>query len=114
MDKPAIDINEATIKNFVETLRPTDPEIRKKLDVGYSYDGKVAMLYEIRPVWNDPEKIQNIEFAKISINKTQMEWSLYWKRASGKWESYSAFPKSTRLDQILQAIKDDPHGCFFG
>ena len=114
MENNTIDLNEATIKQFVESLRPEDPEIRKELDIGYSYDGKVAMLYEIRPVWNNPEKIENIEFAKIRLNKTQMEWSLYWKRASGKWESYPAFPKSTRLDQVLQAIEEDAHGCFFG
>ena len=65
MKNTAIDINESTIKKYVESLRPKDKEIRKQLDFGYSYDGKVAILHEIRPFWNNPKEIQNIEFAKI-------------------------------------------------
>lgn len=70
IDKP-FDINEASIKKYVETLRPEDPAIREQLDIGYSYDGKVAILYEIRPKWNDPNKIQHLEFAKIRYYKSK-------------------------------------------
>ncbi|HET8885791.1 MAG TPA: DUF3024 domain-containing protein [Salinimicrobium sp.] len=35
-------------------------------------------------------------------------------RASGKWELYQPFPKSSYLDEILLMIKEDKHGCFFG
>lgn len=34
MTNPAIDINESTIKKYVELLRPEDPEVRKKIDFG--------------------------------------------------------------------------------
>ncbi len=114
MENKAIDINESTIKKFIESLRPEDPEIRKKLDFGYSYDGKTAMLYEIRPIWDNPKEIQNIEFAKIRFYKSRKEWNLYWMRASGKWELYEPFSKSTHLEKILKIIKEDNHGCFFG
>jgi hypothetical protein len=50
MNNSAIDINDSTIKKYVELLRPKDPEIRKQIDFGYSYDGKIAIIYEIRPV----------------------------------------------------------------
>jgi len=51
MKKEIIDINESTIKQFVETLRPVDEEMRKQVDIGYSYYSKVIVveLYEIRP-----------------------------------------------------------------
>ena len=114
MKKTTIDLNEATIKNYVESLRPEDVEIRAKLDFGYTYDRKVVVLYEIRPVWNNPKEIQNIEFAKIKFYKSRQEWSLYWMRASGKWELYEPFPKSTHLDNIIDIIKEDKHGCFYG
>ena len=114
MENSTIDINESSIKKFVESLRPEDLEIRKKLDFGYSYDGKVAILYEIRPFWNNPEEIHNTEFAKIRFYKSRKEWSLYWMRASGKWELYQPFPKSTHLEKIIKVIKEDKHGCFFG
>jgi len=114
MNNSAIDINDSTIKKYVDLIRPQDPEIRKQIDFGYSYDGKIAVIYEIRPVWNNPEQIQNLEFAKIRFYKSKKEWNLYWMRASGKWELYEPFPKSTRLDKILEVIKEDKYGCFFG
>lgn len=114
MKNKTIDINESTIKKYIEFLRPDDPEIRAQLDFGYSFDGKVALLYEIRPVWNNPKEKQHIEYAKIRFYKSKQEWNLYWMRASGKWVLYDPFPKSTHLEKILQIIKEDKHGCFYG
>ena len=114
MKNKTIDINEYTIKNFVELLRPDDPDIRKLLDFGYSYNGSVFILFEIRPVWNDPEKIQHIEYAKIRYYKSRRGYKLYWMRASGKWELYDHFAESTYLEKIIDTIKEDKHGCFYG
>lgn len=80
MTNRVVDINEHIIKKYVESLRPDNPEIRKKLDFGYSYDGGVVILYEVRPVWNDAKKIQQIEFAKIQYIKLKQLWNLYWMR----------------------------------
>ena len=109
-----MDINEAIIKNFVESLRPKELEIRKQLDCGYSYDGKEAIVFEIRPVWTNPDEIQHLEFAKLRFVKTRKHWELYWQRASGKWQRYAPFPESALLDELIEAIKDDSYGCFFG
>lgn len=114
MDAAPTDINEIVIKNFVEKLRPQEEHIRQQLDAGYNYDGKVAELYSIRPQWNDPSKIHHYPFAKISRIKTKQIWKLYWMRASGKWESYGPLPESSHLEQLLDEISKDPHGCFFG
>lgn len=109
-----IDINESTIKKYIESKRPEDKDIRAQLDFGYSYDGSVAIFYEIRPVWNDPGKIQHLDFAKIKFIKSKQEWRLYWKRASGKWELYDPFPVSTHLSKLIEVIDKDKHGCFYG
>ena len=114
MKNTIIDISESTIKRYVESLRSDNPEIRAQLDFGYSYDGKFAILYEIRPVWNNPEEIQHIEFAKIRFYKSRQLWNLDWMRASGKWELYEPFPESTHLEKIIEVIKEDKHGCFYG
>lgn len=114
MKTKIIDINESTIQKYVESLRPENLEIRKQVDIGYSYDGKIVILFEIRPEWNDPEKKQQIEFAKIRHFKARKEWNLYWMRASGKWELYKPFPESTHLEKIIAVIKEDKHGCFYG
>jgi hypothetical protein len=114
MTKTTIDINETTIKKYVESIRPESSEIRDQLDFGYSYDGKITEIYEIRPLWNNPKEIQNIPFAKIRFYKSKQLWNLYWMRASGKWELYEPFSESTHLDKIIEVIKEDKHGCFYG
>jgi hypothetical protein len=96
MSNKTIDINESTIKNFVESIRPQDPKIRQEVDMGYSYDGKTVIFYEIR------------------FYKSRQEWNLYWMRASGKWELYEPYPESSYLDKLLAVIKEDKHACFFG
>jgi len=114
MKNKTIDINESTLKKYVESLRPENLEIREEVDIGYSYDGKVIILFEIRPDWKDAKKKQQFDFAKIRYYKSRKEWNLYWMRASGKWEIYEPFPESTYLDKIIEIIKEDKHACFFG
>ena len=114
MTNSTIDINESTIKKYVESLRPENIEIRKQVDIGYSYDGKTVILFKIRADWTDPKKKQKFEFAKIRYYKSRREWNLYWMRASGKWEIYEPFPESSYLDKIIEIIKEDKHACFFG
>jgi hypothetical protein len=41
------------------------------LDFGYSWDGQQsALLFEIRPQWNDPTKILELLFAKLRFVKS--------------------------------------------
>lgn len=109
-----ININESTIKKYIESLRPEDIEIREKVDIGYSYDKNVIILFEIRPQWDNPKKKEQFEFAKIRYYKSRKEWNLYWMRANGKWELYEPFSMATHLSKIIEIIKEDKHGCFYG
>jgi len=114
MKENIIDLNETIIKNFVKSIRPESAEIRAQIDFGYSYDGKITVIYEIRPLWDKPSEKQNIPFAKIRFHKSKKVWMLYWMRGSGKWELYEPFSESTYLDKIIEVIKADKHACFFG
>ena len=57
----------ATIKSFVEALRPEDLEIRKELDYGYSYDSKIAEIFEIRPHWGKSKRNRSVFVCKNSF-----------------------------------------------
>ncbi len=109
-----INLNEVRIKTFLESLRPEDKEIRKQIDFGYTWERNTAILTEIRPSWVDPNQIINRGFAKLKYVKTSGEWQLFWMPANGKWESYQPFPKSMNLEHLLEVIKADRLGCFFG
>lgn len=114
MEKQPISMIEVQLRNFVEPLRPADEEMRKQLDFGYSWDGQSALLFEIRPQWNDPTKILELPFAKLRFVKSSKIWKLYWMRGSGKWEAYGPLPESTDLHKLLTEIKNDAYGFFFG
>lgn len=62
-----IDINEFTINRNVELLRPENIEIREQIDIGYSYDRKVAILYQIRLDWKDQKRKINLTLLKFGI-----------------------------------------------
>ena len=108
-----ISITEKTIKRFIEEERPP-VDIRDKLDLGYSFDGKVLEIFDIRPRWDNPSEIMHLAFAKVRFIKSKNIWKLYWMRASGKWESYPPLPESTHLEKLLTCIKEDSLHCFKG
>lgn len=114
MDNTEIDINEVIVKNFIETLRPEDLEIRKELDFGYFYDGKSFEIFEIRPRWDKPEEKMNNSFAKFKYVKSKNKWKLYWMRGNLKWDLYEEFPSNVTLENVLKIMNEDKHGCFYG
>ena len=105
---------EDQLRNFIESLQPADEEVCKKLDFSYSWDGQIALLFEIRLQWNDPTKILELPFAKLRFVKSSKRWKRYWMRGSGKWEAYDPQPDSTDLHELLSEIQNDVYGCFFG
>lgn len=114
MAAKTLDFNEVMIRNFIESLRPEDPETRKQLDYGYTYEKQVFILFSIRPFYADPSQKIESDFAKIRYYKSRDEWAVYWMRASGKWELYHPAQKFAGLADILREIKEDENGCFFG
>lgn len=113
MENNLISMIELQLINFTNNLRPVDGDIRKQLDFGYSWDGKTALLFEIRSKWNSPSDILHVHFAKLKYNKLRKSWKLYWKRASGKWELYGSVSERRNPHELLDEISRDPHGCFF-
>ena len=51
------------------------------------------------------------EACKVTFIKSTGDWKLYWKRASGKWDSYGVYDS---LDTAMREVKKDPNGCFWG
>jgi hypothetical protein len=114
MENTTISMVELQFKNFIEEIRPDDEEIRKEVDLGYSWDGQNAVLFEIRPAWNDSGKVLQLPFAKLQYVKTKKTWKLYWMRASGNWEAYKPHPTDADLEALFEVIGDDELNCFFG
>ncbi|MDP2024962.1 DUF3024 domain-containing protein [Sulfuriferula sp.] len=104
---------EKRVDAFIETRRPP-PAIRDQLDLGFRLQGQSVELFEIRPVWDNPDQKQEFHFAKATYVKTQNIWKVYWMRADLKWHSYPATPTVKTLDAFLAVVAEDKHACFFG
>jgi hypothetical protein len=108
-----LNINEKTIADYIQTKRPP-AEVRDQLDLGYSFKNNEAILFEIRPDWNDESKKNQYPFARCKYVKTQQIWKIYWMRASGKWELYEPNPTVADIHSFIEIIESDEYSCFFG
>lgn len=101
------------MENAVDKMRPPE-NIREKLDIGYRIENQSVILYEIRPMFGDPEKIIEVDYAKASYIKTSNKWKIYWKRGNLKWYQYEPNPLVLSLRDFLNIVDDDVHYCFKG
>ena len=85
-----------------------------QLKFDYRVNGHDVLLVEIRPRWDNPQEKIEMDVAKLKFNRTKNIWTLYWKRASGKWLTYKGSGLKTSLDGLMKEIAEDCYGCFFG
>ena len=104
---------EKLVGEFVERRRPP-PHIRKELDLGFRVKGQSVEIFEIRPMWREPDKIIEEAVAKATYVKTQRVWKVYWQRADLKWHSYDPNPEVNSLEEFLDIVDKDQYACFFG
>lgn len=101
------------LSRFMEKRRPP-PHIRPKLDLGYRLSGQSVEIFEIRPVWNNPEQKMESSVAKATYVKTRAVWKVYGMRADLKWHSYSPVSMVGNIEKFLELVEKDKHACFFG
>lgn len=101
------------MEKFIYKRRPP-LEIRHQLDLSYKIDNQSVIIYEIRPRWNNPTEIMNIEIAKATFVKTQQHWNLFWKRSDLKWHTFQPKPNVKTIKEFADLVDEDSHNCFWG
>ncbi|MBI9019113.1 MAG: DUF3024 domain-containing protein [Phycisphaerae bacterium] len=104
---------EALTDEFIESRRPP-AELRDKIDLGFRLEKQSVIIFEIRPVWNDPSKVIEPMVAKATYVKRQNAWKIYWQRADMKWHSYDPLPEVEHFEEFLEAVGADDYCCFWG
>ena len=108
-----LNFDEKIIAIYIESARPS-VEVRKSVDLGYSFSEKEIILFEIRPQWNDPAQTNHYPFVKANYIKTSKCWKIYWMSAAGKWELYEPNPTVRDLAEFVDIVEEDELGCFRG
>jgi hypothetical protein len=94
--------------------RRTPEHARDQLEYVYKLEKQDVLIFEVRPVFKDPDKKSEMPFAKIKFLKSRNLWKLYWQRANGSWLQYESPGESKDISTLVKAIDEDQHGCFFG
>jgi len=101
------------LERYIETVRPK-PSIRHQIDLGYELDGRNVYLVEIRPVWDNPDIILRMQYAKATYVVKYDHWKVYWSNSSNKWLQFKIKPTVKTLKQFLKLVDDDDYAVFKG
>lgn len=100
------------MENFLSRIRPQE-NIRHKFDISYKIENQSITIFEIRPVWNNPEQKRENPVAKTTFVKSKNCWKVFWKRANLKWYAYQPATVNT-LKEFVRLVEEDKMGCFWG
>ena len=98
---------------FIEARRPP-VELRAQIDLAYRISGQSVEIFEIRPQFDDPSQSMEHAIAKATWVKSDERWKIYWQGVDLAWQRYDLLPEAKHLDGFLDAVTDDPAGCFWG
>ncbi|MDO8400357.1 MAG: DUF3024 domain-containing protein [Bradyrhizobium sp.] len=101
------------VAEFIQKRRPP-PHIRKEVDLAFRIAGQSIEIYEIRAQWRDEGKMLEVPIAKATYNKSKGNWKVYWQRADLKWHGYEPHLEAASIEEFLDVVGKDDHGCFFG
>ena len=104
---------EKAVATFMEKRRPP-AHVRHQVDLSFRIAGQSVELFEIRAVWNDPSKKQEVPVAKATYVKSTGIWKIYWQRADLKWHGYEPNLQVDSIEEFLMVVDRDDHGCFWG
>jgi len=104
---------EKAVKLYIDEHRPP-PHIRNQLDLSFRIKGQSVEIFELRPMWNDPNEIIEEAVAKATYVKSQNIWKIYWQRADLKWHRYEPDPVAFTIEEFLALVERDEYACFYG
>jgi hypothetical protein len=78
--------------------------------------GDAITLVERRPPWQPGADAEwsSLEVAQLRYDARSTTWSLFWQRASGRWERYDGVEPAASIATLLAEVDADPDGVFWG
>ncbi len=101
------------VSEYIAKHRPP-AHIRNEVDLCYRIEDQSIIIYELRSIWNKPDKKIEAMVAKTTYVKKSKIWKVYWHRADMKWHSYDPTPEVNTLEEFLSLLEEDKNCCFYG
>ncbi|HEU4561744.1 MAG TPA: DUF3024 domain-containing protein [Longimicrobium sp.] len=89
-------------------------EIRHLLQYEYRFNGNAVILVERRPSFRDPAVFTELPVARFVYSPSIGGWSLRWRDRRIRWHRYEGFENRPTFGELLDEVKRDPTGIFFG
>jgi len=102
---------EKLVRQYVEKHRPS--AYLHEVDLSFRVKGQSVEIFEIRPIWNNPNKKIEEPAAKATYVKTKKVWKVFWQRADLKWHRYNPDPEVKTLEEFFEIVERDEYACFF-
>jgi len=93
---------------------PDDPRIRAQLRKDVRVDGTAVVLFESRTRFDQPAEWLEHPVAKFRYVKSRRVWELYCMFRDLKWHHYEPLPEAPDLATLVQEVRRDPTGIFWG
>ena len=68
------------VNAYVEKRRPP-VHLRDQVDLSFRIQNQSIEIFELRPGFNDPQRMIEIPVAKTTWVRTQKVWHIFWQRA---------------------------------
>ena len=95
--------------------RPSpDPAIRAQLRIDYRVEGRAIVLFESRPRFRKPEEWGESPVAKFRYIASRQAWQVFCMHRDLKWHRYELLPESPSLARLVDEVRRDPSGIFWG
>jgi hypothetical protein len=95
--------------------RPSsDPAVCAEVRVDYRFDGPAVVLFESRRRLRAPDAWGEEPVAKFRYVASRQLWRLSCMHRDWKWHRYELLPESGSLAALVDEVRRDPSGIFWG
>jgi hypothetical protein len=88
--------------------------LKAKIKVFYEIRGYEVRILECRHSSGKGHLWVELPIARFKYDPDGFKWDLFWRRASGRWMKCPDFEPTNRLQSLIDEIKEDQFGVFWG
>jgi hypothetical protein len=113
---PFNELERARIERFVGGFcAGRIPEhLKSQIKVFYTVRGNEVKIIESRPTLRSSHLWAETPIARLQYDPQTLEWQLFWMRAPGKWQKCPDRTPTNRLQSLIDDLKEDRFGVFWG
>jgi hypothetical protein len=101
------------MEGYLNSSRPPE-EVRNEVDLNYKIENQSIIVFEIRPLWDNPSEKIELNVVKATFMKTENKWKIYYFMSDMKWHIYKPAEKVNNLKEFVKILQEDKHSCFRG